>query len=137
MLYCSRWVRVQSSKEGSLWSWDSAAGPGPLRERVDFIMQGQESSPDFIPRKDFRKLVQPTVFGQWSCLLLCFMYKTAEAQKGDLHKITQILSNRGKTKIQIFRFQFGGLSLCIKWKNSPSAQNIRLTSTSPQHASIP
>lgn len=79
MLYCSRWVRVQSSKEGSLWSWDSAAGPGPLRERVDTIMQGQESSPDFIARKDLRKLVQPIVFGQRSCLLLCFMYKTAEA----------------------------------------------------------
>lgn len=49
---------------------------------MDSIMQGQESSPDFIARKDLRKLVQPTDLGQVRCLLFYFMDKIAEAWKG-------------------------------------------------------
>lgn len=32
MLYCSRWVRVPSSKEGRLWSWDCRGARAPQRK---------------------------------------------------------------------------------------------------------
>lgn len=38
-----------------------------------------ESHPDFIPRKDLRKLVQPTDFGRVRYLLLHFIAKIADA----------------------------------------------------------